>query len=31
MSHAIEFGTVSIALRFVHALAAEAWIRALFG
>jgi putative copper resistance protein D len=31
VSHAIDFGTIAIALRFVHTLAAGAWAGALFG
>ncbi|MEA2649318.1 MAG: copper resistance protein [Candidatus Binataceae bacterium] len=31
MSHAIDFGTTAVAMRFVHALAAGAWAGALFG
>jgi putative copper export protein len=31
MSHAIDFGTTAIALRFVHTLAAGAWAGGLFG
>jgi copper resistance protein D len=31
MSHAVDFGAVAIALRFVHTLAAGAWAGALFG
>jgi putative copper resistance protein D len=30
-SHAIDFGTTAVALRFVHALAAGAWAGSLFG
>ena len=30
-SHAIDFGAMSVALRFVHAIAAATWIGALFG
>jgi copper resistance protein D len=30
-SHAIDFGAMAVALRFVHALAAATWIGALFG
>ena len=31
MSHAIDFGAIAIAVRFVHTLAAGAWTGALFG
>jgi copper resistance protein D len=31
MSHAIDFGPIAIAVRFVHTLAAGAWAGALFG
>jgi copper resistance protein D len=31
MSHAIDFGTIAIAVRFVHTLAAGVWAGALFG
>ncbi|MBF6561327.1 MAG: CopD family protein [Candidatus Binataceae bacterium] len=30
-SHAIDFGAMAVALRFVHAIAAATWIGALFG